>query len=101
MTDSTQELDEIFALLGAKIPQPKTMNEATARVSMFRETKQAIMDWHTRKLNEAIREEWALLGKVAHSANMTAELFIDEAREDRLADLDTINADNEKERDDE
>ena len=101
MTDNTQGLDEILALLGAKIPQPKTMNEATARVAMLQGTKQAITDWHTRKLNEAIRGEWTLIGKVAHSANMTAELFIDEAREDRLAELDTINADNEKARDDE
>lgn len=63
LTDSTQELDEIFALLDSRMPQPKTMNEATARVSMLRETKQAILDWHTRELNEAIREEWALIGE--------------------------------------
>ena len=101
MTDNTQELDEIIALLGAKIPQPKTMNEATARVAMLQGTKQAILDWHARKLNEAIREEWALISEVAHSANITAELFIGKARKDRLAELDTINADNEKARDDE
>ena len=30
--------------------------------------------------------------EVAHSANITAELFISKACEDRLAELDTINA---------
>ena len=101
MTDNTQELDVILALLGAKIPQPKTMNEYRAMVAMLQETRQTITEWHTRKLNEAIRGEWTLISEVAHSANITAELFIGKARKDRLAELDTINADNEKARDDE
>ena len=49
--------------------------------------KQKLMAWHTRKLKEAVREEWALISEVAHSANITAELFISKAREDRLAEL--------------
>ena len=46
-----------------------------------------IMAWHTRKLKEAVREEWKLISEVAHSANITAELFISKAREERLAEL--------------
>ena len=46
-----------------------------------------IQAWHTRKLKEAVREEWALISEVAHSANITAELFISKAREERLAEL--------------
>ena len=84
MTDNTQELDVI-------------LNEVTSfdvykHPEYIEEAKQAILDWHTRKLNEAIREEWALISEVAHSANITAELFIGKARKDRLAELDTINA---------
>jgi hypothetical protein len=60
------------------------------------ETMHLFTDWHTHKLNEAIREEWALISEVAHSANITAELFIGKAREDRLAELDTINAGDEQ-----
>ena len=44
-------------------------------------------DWHTRKLKEAVREEWKLISEVAHSANITAELYISKAREDRQAEL--------------
>lgn len=46
-----------------------------------------VADWHTRKLKEAVREEWKLISEVAHSANITAELFISKARKDRLAEL--------------
>lgn len=54
MTDNTQELDEILALLDARMPQPKTMNEYTARVAMLRGTKQAILDWHNKQVEEVL-----------------------------------------------
>ena len=77
MTDGTQELDVILRQY-PHLPQD--------------EIRHALLGWHTSKLNEAIREEWALISEVAHSANITAELFISKACEDRLAELDTINA---------
>ena len=64
----------------------------TKNTDFRKEAIRLITDWHTRKLNEAILEEWALISEVVHSANITAELFIGKAREDRLAELDTINA---------
>ena len=75
MTDNTQELDVIFDKMGY-----------TKNTDFRKEAIRLITDWHTRKLNEAIREEWALISEVAHSANITAELFISKAREDRLAE---------------
>lgn len=50
MTDNTQEIEEILAWLDARMPQPKTMNEATARVAMLQGTKQAIIDWHDKQV---------------------------------------------------
>lgn len=50
MTDNTQEIDEILALLDARMPRPKTMNESTARVAMLRGAKQAILDWHNKQV---------------------------------------------------
>ena len=72
--------NELFKLIGVEDGDPRYSDVLL------------IAEWHTRKLNEAIREEWALISEVAHSANITAELFISKAREDRLAELDTINA---------
>lgn len=54
MTDNTQELDEILALLDARMPQPKTMNEYTARAAMLREAKQAILDWHNKQAEKML-----------------------------------------------
>ena len=42
MTNYNERLDEILALLNARIPQPKTINEATARATMCHEAKQAL-----------------------------------------------------------
>lgn len=58
MTDTNQGLDEILALLGAKIPQPKTANEATARVAMLQETKQALLDWHNKQVEAVLDRLW-------------------------------------------
>lgn len=63
MTDSIQELDVILALLGARMPQPKTMNEATARVAMLQETKKAVLDWHNKQIEAVLdrlesKAEW-------------------------------------------
>lgn len=54
MTDNTQELDEILALLDARMPQPKTMNEYTARAAMLREAKQATLDWHNKQIEAVL-----------------------------------------------
>ena len=91
MTDNTQELGEVIREMRYRVLEDNglTVNGLT---TIEQESMQAIIDWHTRKLKEAIREEWALISEVAHSANITAELFIGKAREDRLAELDTINA---------
>ena len=95
MTDNTQELSEIIREMRYRVLEDNglTVNGLT---TIEQESMQAIIDWHTRNLNEAIREEWALISEVAHSANITAELFIGKAREDRLAELDTINAGDER-----
>ena len=94
MTDNTQEPRDLIQIC-------TDIYYECGTIKHLDELTDEAIDWHASKLNEAIRGEWALIGEVAHSANMTAELFIDKAREDRLAELDTINADNEKERDDE
>ena len=94
MTDNTQELNEILTKLENAVALnigSQGMRGEAPKHSHWK-AKQALFDCHTRKLNEAIREEWALISEVAHSANITAELFISKAREDRLAELDTINA---------
>ncbi len=54
MTDSTQEIDEILALLDARMPQPKTMNEYTARVAMLRGAKRALLDWHNKQVEAVL-----------------------------------------------
>lgn len=42
MSDFNTKLDEIIGLLNARMPQPKTINEAKSRVAMCHEAKQAI-----------------------------------------------------------
>ena len=54
MTNYNERLDEILALLNARMPQPKTMNEATTRVAMLQETKQALLAWHNKQTLELL-----------------------------------------------
>lgn len=42
MTNYNERLDEILALLNAQMPQPKTINEAKARVAMCHKAKQSL-----------------------------------------------------------
>ena len=77
--DNTQEL-ALRTLIDAKVLM-YTSDDALDK------TTAAIYAWHTRKLNGAVREEWKLISEVAHSANITAELYIGKAREERLAEL--------------
>ena len=58
MTNYNERLDEILALLNAQMPQPKTINEAKARVAMCHKAKQAI----TSLIKELVAE-WAQLPK--------------------------------------
>ena len=58
MTDYNERLDEILALLNARIPQPKTINEATARATMCHEAKQAITSLTKELVAEAKPGTW-------------------------------------------
>lgn len=86
MTDNTQELDEILALLDARMPQPKTMNEYTARAAMLREAKQATLDWHNKQIEAVLDRLESSIddGKKSHSMAVISDAI--EAERAKLKD---------------
>ena len=53
MTNYNERLDEIIGLLNIRMPQPKTINEAKARVDMCHEAKQSITSLIKELVTEA------------------------------------------------
>lgn len=84
MTNYNKRIDEILALLAARIPQPKTMNEATARVAMLRGAKQAIFDWHNKQVERAYSDGFQKAAKGAFKSQQEAKREAVRAVLDRL-----------------